>query len=329
MSSTENGSMRQTVGATQTWTHIPVMGMQVLDAAKGLADPRVLVDMTLGRAGHSSLLLSSFPDLFLYGFDRDAEAISQSSEKLQAEFPDRFKLFRTDFANAVPTLKNEGLSGADFILFDTGVSSPQFDDPSRGFSYRFDAPLDMRMDQSQALTAKTVVNEYSQEELERILKNYGGERFYRPIARSIVRFREVRPLETTFDLVNAVKAALPERILRKEGHPAKQTFMAIRFEVNNEREEMERAITDAVRFLNAGGRCCVITFNSDDDQQVKRIFESFCPRREISRFFPPLPAVASEYEILTHKALVADANERAINPRSEPARMRIIQRRSK
>lgn len=328
MSGAEHPGTHETVGATQTWTHIPVLGTSVLDYLKGVPEPRVIADMTLGRAGHATLMLQECPSAFLYGFDRDGEAISASCEKLQHYFPGRYRLFQVDFATAVDRMKESGVTGIDFALFDTGVSSPQFDDPERGFSYRYDAPLDMRMDQRQKLTARDVVNTYSVEELERIIRDYGGERRYaKSIAKEIVSFRQVRPLETTFDLVNAVKAALPQRVLRKEGHPAKQTFMALRFEVNSEREEMEVAITKAVQFLNPQGRVAVITFNSDDDALVKRIFASFCPRSEGSRFLPPVPDKTSDYEILTKKPIVPDSAERDYNPRSEPAKMRVIARR--
>ncbi len=327
MSSSDFLGTRQTLGATQTAVHIPVLASEVLENMPPVESVKIIVDMTLGRAGHACQMLGQCPDAMLYGIDRDAEAISASSELLQEYYPGRFRCFRIDFAHAIDLLKQEDVSGADFILFDTGVSSPQFDDPERGFSYRYDAPLDMRMDQSQKLTAKDVVNTYSQAELERILKDYGGERHARAIAESIVSMRQIRPFETTMDLVNAVRRALPARVLHKPGHPAKQTFMAIRFEVNNEREEMEVAIRQAIEFLRPGGRCAVITFNSDDDAQVKHLFESFCPRAEVSRFLPPTPDARSDYRIVTRKPIVPSRQELEFNPRSEPAKLRVIERR--
>lgn len=307
--------------------HIPVLLCEVLSFLRDDIPDYKVADMTLGRAGHSSNILAKLPDCFLYGFDRDQQALNFSQRKLQAHFPGRFRLFHSNFSGAVDILKQNGVEGLDFALFDTGVSSPQFDDPARGFSYRYDAPLDMRMDQSQKLDAKTVVNTYTEEELSRIIYEYSGEKFARQIARSIVQRRAQAPIETTFQLVDAIKAALPAKILHKQGHPAKQTFMAIREEVNDERGEMERAVRDTVRFLNHGGRCCVITFNSDDDALIKKIFQEFCPRSQISRFLPPIPEKESEYTILTRKPVVPSGREENENPRSESAKMRVIERR--
>lgn len=306
--------------------HIPVLLEEVLSYVSPDIPDMTVMDMTIGRAGHASNILYSFPNAFLYGFDCDQSAIDFSQRKLAEIAPDRFKLFHCKYSQAVETLKERGITGADFILFDTGVSSPQFDDPQRGFSYRFDAPLDMRMDKSQSLDARTVVNEYSESELSRIIYEYGGEKYARQIARQIVIHRKHQPINTTFELVDAIKAALPERVLRKPGHPAKQTFMAIREEVNNERDEMETSFKDAIRFLNHGGRCCIITFNSDDDALVKKIFLEFCPRHSSSRFLPPLPEEESEYRILTKKPIVPSRVEEEDNPRSEPAKLRVIER---
>lgn len=314
-----------TVDATLTSLHIPVLLTEVLHWVR--EDDLVVVDMTVGRAGHASNILQVAPRATLYGFDRDADAISYSQRKLDQDAPGRSRLYRTDFAQAVGILKDNGVKGMDFCLFDTGVSSPQFDDGERGFSYRVDAPLDMRMDRSQQLTARDVVNTYSAEELERILREYSGEKYAKSIARSIVRQRERKPLETTYDLVDAVRDGLPARVLRKQGHPAKQTFMAIRMEVNSEREELNSAVRSALDFLNPGGRLCVITFNSDDDALVKHIFQEYSPREEGSRYLPPVPTRRSEYNILTRKPETPKSEELDMNPRSQSAKMRVIERR--
>lgn len=307
--------------------HIPVMLPEVLSYVRTQIPNYIVVDMTLGRAGHASNILQKVgQNGFLYGFDRDEEAINFSYSKLSG-VSSNFKLFHLPFSKAVGALQNNGVNGADFILFDIGVSSPQFDDPKRGFSYRFDAPLDMRMDESQALTAEAVVNEYSEKDLKEILWEYGGEEFAGPIAKAIVRERQKTPIKTTFQLVDVIKSALPERVLHKKGHPAKQTFMAIRYEVNDEKKELETALEAAVKFLNPGGRCVIITFNSAEDATAKKIFQSFVPQVVISRFLPPLPGKDSEYRILTKKPLMPDAEERSVNPRSESAKMRVIERK--
>lgn len=326
MSSTRDTQERAEIEATEYNIHIPVLLTEVLSFVRDDVPNYVVVDMTLGRAGHSSSILQKLKNnCYLYAFDRDLTAIDFSQKKL-SKYGDNFKIFHSPFSKAVEILKNNGLKGADFILFDIGVSSPQFDDPSRGFSYRFDGPLDMRMDETQSLTAAKVVNEYSEGDLKRILYEYGGEDFAGPIARAIVKRREEKPITRTLELVDVIKSALPERVLRKKGHPAKQTFMALRYEVNDERAELEKALKDSIQFLNHGGRLAVITFNSDEDRVVKDIFKEYGPKSIISRFLPPSPDEKSEYHALTRKPILPDEYERAVNPRSESAKLRVLER---
>lgn len=327
MSGTENANWNPGCEVTEYNVHIPVMLTEVLSYLRKDVPDYVVVDMTIGRAGHAANILSTLgANCFLYGFDRDIDAIDYSQKKL-GKYGSNFKLFKDRFSDAIRLLRSNGVKGADFILFDIGVSSPQFDDPERGFSYRFDAPLDMRMDQGQKLTARMVVNDYSPADLERILRDYGGETFALPIAEAIVKARKEKPIATTFELVDVIKGALPERILHHKGHPAKKAFMAIRYEVNDERKELERALNDSIRFLNLGGRVCVITFNSDEDALVKKTFQSYCPQSVISRFLPPLPGEGQqEYRILTHKPVKPSKAEEEVNPRAESALMRVLER---
>lgn len=308
--------------------HIPVLLTEVLSFVRDdLPDP-VVVDMTVGRAGHASNILQKLgDDATLYGFDRDLQALDFSEKKLSS-YPQKHKLFHAKFSDAVETLEQYGVEGADFILFDIGVSSPQFDQPNRGFSYRYDAPLDMRMDTTQKLTAERVVNAYSLEELKRIFFDYGEERYAAPIAKAIVAARSQKPIRTTYELVDVIKRALPEHVLHKKGHPAKQVFMALRYEVNDERNELLKGLEEAVRFLNPLGRVAVITFNSQEDEIAKSVFDSFVPKKKISRFLPfPSEEGDAPYQILTKKAIAPDREEEAVNPRSESARMRVIERR--
>lgn len=328
MSSSERSKTSAAEQVTEYNIHIPVLLTEVLSFVRTDIPNMVIVDMTIGRAGHSSNILEMVDNTAsLYGFDRDPAALSYSEQKL-SHYSQSHKLFHSKFSQAIPTLKEYGLRGADFILMDIGVSSPQFDDPERGFSYRYDAPLDMRMDNTQKLTAREVVNTYSADELKRILFEYGGEKFAGPIARKIVEDRAKKPIETTFELVDVIKKALPERILRKKGHPAKQTFMALRYEVNDEKNELINGLSQAVEFLNPMGRVAIITFNSEEDEIAKNIFMKYAPKKTFNRFLPiPTEDEKCPYEILTKKPILPDKDELEFNPRSESAKMRVIERR--
>lgn len=323
MSGTEGISVESLEGQSHD-EHIPVLLEEVLGFVPTDRD-LVVVDMTLGRGGHSSKIMANLSEgSMLYGFDRDQEALDFCERRL-SDVNHRF--FHEKFSSAIDTLRKNGIKGADFILFDIGVSSPQFDDPKRGFSYRYDAPLDMRMDETQELTARHVVNTYSADELKRILFQYGGEKFAGPIARRIVERRAERPIETTFDLVEVIKSALPERILHRKGHPAKQTFMALRYEVNDERNELGKGLSSAIEFLKSGGRVAVIAFNSDEDAIVRNTFLSFSPKQTFDKYLPVDSSEIEPYSILTKKAIHPSKEEEERNPRSKCATLRVIERR--
>ena len=217
--------------------HAPVLLNETITLLD-LKPNSIVVDMTLGRAGHSSEILKKIPFGYLYGVDRDQTALEFSKQRL-SKIGNNFTLIHSNFSDAVDELKKIGVTHVDAILYDLGVSSPQFDNPERGFSYRFDAPLDMRMNQEDKLTAEIVVNTYSYEQLRHVIYDYGEEKFASLIAREIVNSREIKPIHTTFELVDVIKKALPNKVLSKVGHPAKQTFLGIRYEVNKEKTEIE------------------------------------------------------------------------------------------
>ena len=287
----------------------------------------IYVDGTLGRGGHAKLLLSYLKSGHLYGIDKDEEALKESEANLQ-EYSGRFTLIHGDFRNMRQLLETAGISGADGIMLDLGVSSPQFDDPERGFSYRYDARLDMRMDRTQELDAYTVVNTYSREELTRILREYGEERFAGRIAANIVKYREEKPVETTMELVEIIRASLPAKVLNGKGHPAKQTFQALRIAVNDELGALENGLRDACSLLNENGRCAVITFHSLEDRIVKNLFRELSEPPYID---PKLPVreqkrPQADYRLITKKPITADEAEINDNRRAHSAKLRVIER---
>ena len=255
------------------FTHYPVMLHECIEGLNIRPDG-VYVDGTLGRAGHSMEIAKRLTTGRLYCIDRDMAAIEAARDRL-SPWMDRVSLIHGNFTDLDRLLEEYNAPPADGMLFDFGVSSPQLDDPARGFSYMQDAPLDMRMDQSQPLTARTVVNEWSQEELKRILYQYGEERYAPAIAAAIVRAREESPIETTLQLVEVIRSAMPAPALREKQHPAKRSFQAIRIAVNDELTAAQRVIDQAVPRLAKGGRLCVITFHSLEDRIVKNGFGTF------------------------------------------------------
>ena len=255
------------------FTHYPVMLHECIEGLNIRPDG-VYVDGTLGRAGHSMEIAKRLTTGRLYCIDRDMAAIEAARDRL-SPWMDRVSLIHGNFTDLDRLLEEYSAPPADGMLFDFGVSSPQLDDPARGFSYMQDAPLDMRMDQSQPLTARTVVNEWSQEELKRILYQYGEERYAPAIAAAIVRAREESPIETTLQLVEVIRSAMPAPALREKQHPAKRSFQAIRIAVNDELTAAQRVIDQAVPRLAKGGRLCVITFHSLEDRIVKNGFGTF------------------------------------------------------
>ena len=287
----------------------------------------IYVDATLGRGGHTRALAEKLTTGHLYSFDKDAEAIAESQENL-ADLADRITLIHADFRDLRQELEARGVAAVDGVMMDLGVSSPQFDDPERGFSYRFDARLDMRMDQEQKLTAYDVINTYGEGELASVFRRYGEERYAGPIARTIVRQREKAPVETTFQLVELIRSALPAKVLNKKGHPAKQVFQALRIEVNDELGALEEGLQQACRILKPGGRCAVITFHSLEDRIVKTIFKELTTAPFVE---PRLPVKASQMEqasftAVTRKPVTAGSEELARNRRAHSAKLRAVER---
>lgn len=281
----------------------------------------IYVDATLGRAGHSSEILRRLKgEGFLYAFDQDEEAIRESTPKLSA-IDSNFECIKANFLHLEEELNKRGVYEIDGILFDLGVSSPQLDDASRGFSYHQDAPLDMRMDQSQNFSAYEVVNRYSYQDLYRIIKDYGEERYAKLIARGIEKARKVKPIETTLQLVDVIKESLPEKAKRGK-HPATRTFQAIRIEVNRELDVLPQALIDAINLLNVGGRIAVITFHSLEDRIVARILKEHATTNAPK----DLPIIPEELKpvlkLHPRKAIMASEEEVEFNKRSRSARLR-------
>ena len=251
--------------------HVSVLLHETVDLLNVKPDG-IYVDGTLGRGGHAGLLISKLTTGHLYAFDKDEQAIAESRENLKDSL-DKVTFIHNDFRYMQEELSRYGVEHVDGVMMDLGVSSPQFDDPKRGFSYRYDARLDMRMDQEQSKDAWQVVNTYPYQDLVRILREYGEERYAVQIARAIEHRRQEGPIDTTFQLVDVIRSALPEKELHKKGHPAKQTFQALRIEVNDELDSLERGLREACGLLDLHGRCAVITFHSLEDRLVKTTFK--------------------------------------------------------
>ncbi|WP_042415436.1 16S rRNA (cytosine(1402)-N(4))-methyltransferase RsmH [Geomicrobium sp. JCM 19038] len=286
----------------------------------------VYVDCTFGRGGHSSHILEQLNDQGrLYAFDADEEAILSAKERFADE--PRLILTHVNFKEAVPTLRSLGVEQIDGVLFDLGVSSPQFDDKSRGFSYQGDAPLDMRMDRRQPLSAKEVVNEWSFEQLSQMIYRYGEEKFAKQIARAIERARIKEPIETTDQLVELIKEGIPAAARRTGGHPAKRTFQAIRIAVNDELQSFERALSDFVSMMNLNGRIAVITFHSLEDRLTKSTLDEFC---RLPKLPPGLPVIPEELEPsmrwVKKKPILPSDEEIEHNRRARSARLRVVEK---
>ena len=288
----------------------------------------IYVDATLGRGGHSSVILSRLTTGHLYCFDLDLEALEESRERLKA-ISDQFTLIHANYAEMQQKLAEQGIEEVDGILMDLGVSSPQFDDPERGFSYRYDTRLDMRMDRTQTLDAYHIVNEYEYSDLVRILSRYGEEPFARQIARKIESRRASKPIETTGELVDIIKEALPAKALKAKGHPAKQTFQALRIEVNGELTSLQTALDAGLKLLSPGGRMAVISFHSLEDEIVKHTFRKASTLEGELRKLPLKEAEMpkAEYSMVTRKPITASQEELTENRRAHSARLRVIERR--
>ncbi len=286
----------------------------------------IYLDGTLGGAGHSLEICRRLTTGRLIGVDRDEVALRAAAERLKP-FADRVTTVHSNFCEINTILDGLGLDGVDGMLFDLGVSSPQLDDASRGFSYMADAPLDMRMDRGEALTASTVVNEWPQEELRRILHEYGEERYAPQIAAAIVRRRQQRPIETTLELVDVIRSAMPPQALREKQHPAKRSFQAIRIAVNDELASVSRLMHDAIDRLNPGGRLAVITFHSLEDRIVKNAMQAAAKGCTCPPEFPVcICGKKPKVRVLTRKPIVSGAQELAENPRARSAKLRVAEK---
>lgn len=305
--------------------HIPVM---LHEAVEGLnIKPQgIYLDLTIGRAGHSSEILKKLVTGKLIGFDQDEEAIKESKERL-SKINDRFEIIHSNFRNFASYLPNRNIDYVDGILMDLGVSSPQFDEGDRGFSYKEDAPLDMRMDQRNPLTAEYIVNNYPLDKLTQVFQKYGEDKFSYSIAKNIVKQREIAPIKTTLELVEIIKRSKPMKVLKKEGHPAKQIFQALRIEVNDELNVLQETLDEAFKYLRPhGGRLVVITFHSGEDKIVKTKFKEQAVEVG-NRLDGPMKTESKGYCLVNNKPIVASKKELEMNHRSISAKLRIIERK--
>lgn len=308
--------------------HITVLLNEAVDGLNIKPDG-TYVDCTLGGGGHSGLILSKLSENGkLYSFDQDITAINFNKDKFEEENElGKISFIKSNFRNISEELNKRNILGVDGILYDLGVSSPQFDNADRGFSYNYDAPLDMRMDQSQSLTARDVVNDWSYEQLVRIFFRYGEEKFAKSIARRIEKVRQQTPIETTGQLVDLIKEAIPAKARRKGGHPAKKTFQAIRIAVNDELGALEESLEQALDLLNPGGRISVITFQSLEDRLVKVMFKQKTSLPELPPGLPVIPdSQKVEYKLITRKPIVPSEDEITHNNRAHSAKLRIIEK---
>ncbi len=290
-----------------------------------LNENSVIVDATLGYGGHSSNILERINKGYLFAFDQDSEAIRHSTNRL-SKIGTNFTIIKSNFVHMKEMLLDEGVHEVDGVLFDLGVSSPQLDDEERGFSYHQDARLDMRMNQEQALSAYEVVNNYSKEELARIFFKYGEDKFSNNIAKKIVEYRALKPIETTMELVEVIKSAVPMKF-RLDKHPARQIFQAIRIEVNHELDVIEPALEQALDLIKVGGRVCVITFHSLEDRIVKNYFKEKCMIDEKVKGMPNIPLeYLPDFRLVYTKAIVPSDEEIRQNPRARSAKLRVIER---
>ena len=288
-----------------------------------LKENSVVVDCTLGYGGHSSNILKKIKRGFLFAFDQDDEAIKSSQNRLD-EISDNYEIIKSNFKNIKKELEKRNIKTVNGILYDIGVSSPQLDEDYRGFSFHKDAKLDMRMDQTQKFSAYELINNYEYKDLVRIFINYGEEKYATSIAKNIIKYRNEKPIETTLELVEIIKNSVPEKY-KREKHPARKVFQAIRIEVNKELEVFEESLKDALELLDINGRICVITFHSLEDKICKDIFKSVS---DIDKNMKNLPIIPEEY--LPKYKIIANVKptkeESEENPRARSAKLRVIER---
>ena len=305
--------------------HVSVLLQECIDGLNIKPDG-IYVDGTLGGAGHSTQIAARLTTGRLIGIDRDPVALKAAGERL-APYADRVTLVHSNFCDMAQVLKDLDIQGVDGILLDLGVSSPQLDDGARGFSYMADAPLDMRMNSDDSLSAETVVNTWSQDELKRILYNYGEERYAPQIAAAICRRRAEKPIQTTLELVDIIRSAMPPAALREKQHPAKRSFQAIRIAVNDELGAVEKIMEDAVGLLNPGGRLAIITFHSLEDRIVKNGMANAAKGCTCPPNFPVCvcgnkPTVKN----ISRKPIISGEEELEINPRARSAKLRVCEK---
>lgn len=304
--------------------HISVLLKESIEELM-IKEDGIYVDCTLGYGGHSSEILKRIKRGRLFAFDQDQEAINSSRERL-SKISDNFTIIKSNFRYMKDELEKLNITEVDGILFDLGVSSPQLDDGKRGFSYHQDAKLDMRMDQESDFSAYDVVNQYSEKDLARIFFQYGEEKYSNSIAKNIVKNREIKPIETTFELVDIIKKSVPEKYSRDK-HPARKVFQAIRIEVNHELEILEQTIKDASSLLKENGRLCIITFHSLEDRIVKNTLRDLSNIDPMVKGLPNIPdKYLPDFELVTSKAIIPSKEEIEQNNRSRSSKLRVLKR---
>ena len=304
--------------------HISVLLNESISSLN-LKENSIVVDATLGYGGHSSNILDRINKGYLFAFDQDSEAIRYSTDRLK-NIGTNFTIIKSNFVNMKKELEKLGVNHVDAVLFDLGVSSPQLDDKSRGFSFHEDAKLDMRMDKDQKLSAYEVVNNYSEKELTNIFYKYGEDKFSKNIARKIVKYRKTKKIESTLELVEIIKSAVPIKY-RINKHPARQIFQAIRIEVNHELDVIEPALEQALSLLNVGGRVAVITFHSLEDRIVKNYFKKMTKIDEKVKGMPNIPEeYLPNYKLVINKAITPSEEEIKNNPRARSSKLRVIEK---
>ncbi len=305
--------------------HVSVLLQECLDGLNIRPDG-IYVDGTLGGAGHSGQIAKQLTTGRLIGIDRDMTALNTAEERL-SQFADRVTLVHSNFSEIAQVLEQQKIQGVDGILLDLGVSSPQLDDADRGFSYMADAPLDMRMNRKDTLSAYDIVNGWSYEELRRILFDYGEERYAPRIAEAICSRREIAAIKTTLELVDVIRGAMPAAALREKQHPAKRSFQAIRIAVNDELGSVEKVMRDAIPCLNPGGRLAVITFHSLEDRIVKNAMAEAAKGCTCPPNFPVCVCGRKpQVKLITRKPITAGDAELAVNPRSRSAKLRVCEK---
>ncbi len=304
--------------------HISVL-LEESISSLNIKEDSTIVDCTLGYGGHSSKILAKVKKGFLFAFDQDSEAIEYSTNRL-SKIGANFTIIKSNFVNLKEKLNELGVEKVDGVLYDLGVSSPQLDDSTRGFSYHEDARLDMRMDRENPLSAYEVVNNYSKEDLARIFYRYGEDKFSNNIAKKIVEYRAKKPIETTLELVEIIKTAVPMKF-RKDKHPARQIFQAIRIEVNKELDVIEPSLEQALSMLKIGGRVAVITFHSLEDRLVKNYFKKVTNIDEKVKGLPNIPEeYLPNFKLVINKAIEPSQEELNNNQRARSAKLRVIER---